>query len=154
MLQKKNTSVLIESTSNQVDQFGGYTGLTPEDFKNNVFQLARKMNFPSENIILGGDHLGPNVWQNENSESALKKAEDQIAAYIKAGYTKIHLDTSMKCADDGNLDEPLETEVVAERAVRLCKVAEKTFQENNNGEQPVYIIGSDVPPPGGAKSRA
>lgn len=149
---EKNTSVLIESTSNQVDQFGGYTGLTPKDFKNNVYKLASEINFPSENIILGGDHLGPNVWQNESSESALKKAEDQIAAYVKAGYTKIHLDTSMKCADDGNLDEPLETEKVAERAAKLCKVAEKTFQENNNnGEHPVYIIGSDVPPPGGAK---
>ncbi len=148
---EKNTSVLIESTSNQVDQFGGYTGLTPEDFKSNVYQLAREVNFPSENIILGGDHLGPNVWQSEDSESALKKAEDQITAYLKAGYTKIHLDTSMKCADDGNFDEPLETEKVAERAARLCKVAEKTFQENSNGEQPVYIIGSDVPPPGGAK---
>ena len=148
---EKNSHVLIESTSNQVDQFGGYTGLTPNDFRRIVFELAAEINFPAENVILGGDHLGPNVWQNESSVTALIKAEDQIAAYVKAGYTKIHLDTSMKCADDGNLDEPLDTEIVAKRAARLCEVAEKAFKEGNGDVSPVYIIGSDVPPPGGAK---
>jgi D-tagatose-1,6-bisphosphate aldolase subunit GatZ/KbaZ len=29
---KDETVLLIESTSNQVDQFGGYTGMTPDKF--------------------------------------------------------------------------------------------------------------------------
>ncbi len=76
MLQAKkdDTVVLIESTSNQVDQFGGYTGMTPEQFVEYVGQVAGEMDFPIERIILGGDHLGPNAWQNEPAEAAMAKA--------------------------------------------------------------------------------
>jgi D-tagatose-1,6-bisphosphate aldolase subunit GatZ/KbaZ len=150
--KKYNQILLIESTSNQVDQFGGYTGVTPLQFRKIVFDLADTLDFPIANLILGGDHLGPNRWQNEDSNSAMQKAKDQMAAYISAGYTKIHLDASMKCADDGNEKVPLEPSVVAERSAILCKVAEETFSNSaDNIEAPVYIIGTDVPPPGGAK---
>lgn len=146
-----NQTLLIESTSNQVDQFGGYTGITPNQFRKIVFDLAETLNFPNENIILGGDHLGPNRWQNENSTSAMRKAKDQIAAYVSAGYTKIHLDASMKCADDGSEKIPLDPSVVAERSAILCKVSEETFiKSGNDNELPVYVIGTDVPPPGGS----
>ena len=148
---KKNEKyVLIESTSNQVNQYGGYTGLKPKDFIDYVFGTAKALNFPKEKIILGGDHLGPNAWKNENSESAMNKAALMIEDYVKAGYTKIHLDASMKCADDGNPNSPLKTKIVAERAAQLCKKAECAFEETKNlKSKPVYIIGSDVPPPGG-----
>lgn len=150
--QKNNKAVLVESTSNQVDQYGGYTGITPTMFRDIVYRIADELNFPKEKIILGGDHLGPNRWQNENSTAALEKANEQIAAYISAGYTKIHLDASMKCADDGDPLTPLGSEVIAERTALLCEVAERTYaQTSNDNDQPVYIIGSDVPPPGGAK---
>ncbi len=59
--------VLIEATSNQVNQFGGYTGMTPADFREFVFTIADKVGFARERIILGGDHLGPNCWQQENA---------------------------------------------------------------------------------------
>lgn len=151
--KKYNQKVLIESTSNQVDQYGGYTGITPMQFRNLVYKIANDCSFPAENILLGGDHLGPNRWQNEDSKSAMQKAKEQIASYISAGYTKIHLDASMKCADDGNLDEPLSPQIVAERSAVLCEIAEETFNKNPmNREKPVYIIGSDVPPPGGSKT--
>ncbi len=151
--KKYNQKVLIESTSNQVDQYGGYTGITPMQFRNLVYKIANDCSFPAENILLGGDHLGPNRWQNEDSKSAMQKAKEQIAAYISAGYTKIHLDASMKCADDGNMDEPLNPQIVAERSAILCEIAEETFNKNPmNREKPVYIIGSDVPPPGGSKT--
>lgn len=150
--KKNDKAVLIESTSNQVDQYGGYTGITPAMFRDIVYKTAGDLNFPKEKIILGGDHLGPNRWQNEDSASALEKAKEQISAYIKAGYTKIHLDASMKCADDGDPSKPLSSEIIAERTALLCETAEKAYTESSNGnEQPVYIIGSDVPPPGGAK---
>ena len=150
---KQNDScVLIEATSNQVDQFGGYTGMNPADFKNYVKKIADSVNYPFDNIVLGGDHLGPNVWQNENSESAMKKAKDQIREYVSAGFTKIHLDTSMKCADD-KVDENhmLAPEIVTERAAILCKVAEEASAKTKSiSGKPVYVIGTDVPIPGGA----
>jgi len=154
ILNAKNNdkAVLIESTSNQVDQYGGYTGITPSMFRDIVYKTADDLNFPKEKIILGGDHLGPNRWQNEDSSSALEKAKEQISAYVKAGYTKIHLDASMKCADDGDPLKPLSSEIIAERTALLCEASEKAYTEFSSGnEQPVYIIGSDVPPPGGAK---
>ncbi|SSY85040.1 D-tagatose-1,6-bisphosphate aldolase subunit gatZ [Aggregatibacter actinomycetemcomitans] len=95
-----DNDVLIEATSNQVNQFGGYTGMKPTDFKAFVYQIAEKVNFPKERIILSGDHLGPNCWQNEAAEMAMEKAKALVIDYAKAGFTKIHLDASMSCADD------------------------------------------------------
>ncbi|GAL35422.1 tagatose-6-phosphate kinase AgaZ [Vibrio maritimus] len=50
--------VVIEATSNQVNQFGGYTGMKPKDFVSYVYEIANEVGFPIERIILGGDHLG------------------------------------------------------------------------------------------------
>ena len=91
-----NTFVLIEATANQVNQFGGYTWMKPDDFREFVFSIARKADFPLENVILGGDHLGPLVWKNDNKEQTMSKAEKLIRDYVLAGFTKIHIDTSMK----------------------------------------------------------
>ncbi len=149
--KESSNKVLIESTSNQVDQFGGYTGMTPSDFIEYVKEIAEEVQFPIERIIFGGDHLGPNVWQKEDSESAMQKAEDQIRAYVSAGFRKIHLDTSFSLADDDK-SKPLAPSVITERAARLCKVAEQTFSSlNDNSEKPVYVIGTEVPIPGGAQ---
>src|ERR1700742_3405600 len=52
--------LLIEATSNQVDQFGGYTGMRPADFRRFVERIAQQVQFPIERIVLGGGHLGPN----------------------------------------------------------------------------------------------
>ena len=137
---------LIEATCNQVNQFSGYTGMTPKDFVNYVRGIAEEIRFPFERIILGGDHLGPNVWQNEPAESAMQKSEEMIRQYVEAGFTKIHLDCSMKLADDpaGMLD----VEVIAQRAARLAKRAEHVAAEYHSA--PRYVIGTEVPIPGGA----
>ena len=148
--KKNNSYLLIESTSNQVNQYGGYTGMKPHDFLDYVYGTAQTLGFRNEKIIFGGDHLGPNAWKNEDSGSAMNKASVMIEDYVKAGYSKIHLDASMKCADDGDPDLPLETEIVAERAAHLCKKSEGIYKEQKKTNlKPVYIIGSDVPPPGG-----
>ncbi|WP_337236896.1 class II D-tagatose-bisphosphate aldolase non-catalytic subunit, partial [Salmonella enterica] len=39
--------------------------------------------------------------------------------------------------------------MMAERAVQLCMVAEQAWK-NRGGEAPVYVIGTEVPTPGGA----
>jgi len=143
---KKGEHVIIESTSNQVNQFGGYTGMTPSDFHTLVQTLAAKVGLAADKIILGGDHLGPNCWQHLHSDEAMAKSDVLIADYIKAGFRKIHLDCSMSCADD---PVHLGDELVALRAARLCAVAEETWQQVG-GEPPVYVIGTEVPVPGGA----
>ncbi|MCI0521118.1 MAG: class II D-tagatose-bisphosphate aldolase, non-catalytic subunit [Chloroflexi bacterium] len=142
-------SSLIEATCNQVNQFGGYTGMTPKNFVAYVREIADENNFPFENIILGGDHLGPNVWQNEPAESAMQKAEALIRDYVKAGFTKIHLDCSMRLADDP--DGALDVEKIAQRAARLAKVAETSGAEWHSALR--YVIGTEVPIPGGATER-
>jgi len=138
--------VLIEATSNQVNQFGGYTGMTPVLFKQFVLGIAEKVGFPLQRLILGGDHLGPNCWQGEPAEQAMLKSETLIRDYVQAGFRKIHLDCSMSCAGD---PVPLPDATVAERAARLCAIAEQAWKIFG-GEAPVYVVGTEVPVPGGA----
>lgn len=149
ILQAKsdNSLLLIEATSNQVDQFGGYTGMKPADFRDFVLNKAKDLNFPEQSIILGGDHLGPNRWQGLPAVEAMAHAEDLIAAYVQAGFEKIHLDCSMSCADD---PIPLSDEIVAERAARLANISEKTAVETFGRSDITYVIGTEVPVPGGA----
>ncbi len=115
--------VLIEATCNQVNQFGGYTGMTPAEFVAYVHGLAAENDFPTGQLILGGDHLRPNVWQNEPAASAMQIAADMVRVYVKAGYTKIHLDATMKLGDD-NPSRPLDVELATRRAAWLAKTAE------------------------------
>ncbi len=146
--------LLIESTSNQVDQFGGYTGMKPADFISYVKKIAGETGYPDERILFGGDHLGPNAWQSLKAADAMKNARELIAGYVKAGYQKIHLDASMYCADDeGDRHKPLADEIVAERAADLCSVAEKTIVEMGNPHRLSYIIGTEVPVPGGSREK-
>lgn len=141
--------LLVEATSNQVDQFGGYTGMTPQDFYAFVARLARQENFEASKLILGGDHLGPNVWQNRPASEAMGLAKEQIAAYVSAGFTKIHLDASMALGGDSKEDGlPLKSELVADRSAELCKIAERNALKN---KKPVYVIGTDIPIPGGSR---
>lgn len=138
--------VLIEATSNQVDQFGGYTGMQPTDFRDLVHSIADEAGLARDRVVLGGDHLGPNRWQSEEPESAMAKADDLVAAYVEAGYTKIHLDCSFSCAGD---PFPITDEIAAERAARLLQVAEEAAARAGTAGQVRYVIGTEVPVPGG-----
>lgn len=139
--------LLVEATSNQVDQFGGYTGMTPADFRDLLHRLAAECDFPVQRLVLGGDHLGPNRWQSEPAARAMVHAEDLIASYVAAGFKKIHLDCSMSCQGD---PVPLTDELVAARAARLANVAEQTATRQFGHSDLVYVIGTEVPVPGGA----
>jgi len=138
--------VLIEATSNQVNQDGGYTGMTPSAFRRFVEAIGAEEGLDPKRILLGGDHLGPNAWQHLPADEAMAKADMLIDHYVAAGFRKIHLDCSMACADD---DSPLSDERVATRAARLCAVAEGAYAKTG-GEPPVYVVGTEVPVPGGA----
>ncbi|MDX8447613.1 D-tagatose-bisphosphate aldolase, class II, non-catalytic subunit [Mesorhizobium captivum] len=138
--------VLIEATCNQVNHEGGYTGMTPAAFRAFVEAHAGKTGFPLDRLILGGDHLGPNPWKHLPAAQAMQKAAAMIDAYAGAGFTKLHLDTSMACADD---PVALADETIAARAADLAAAAEAAAARAG-GEKPVYIIGTEVPVPGGA----
>lgn len=150
-----NSMVLIESTSNQVNQFGGYTGMKPKDFVIYVKSIAKSIDFPEDRILFGGDHLGPNSWQDLSSSEAMKHSRELIKSYVEAGYIKIHLDTSMFCADDkGDRHAPLDDKIVAARASELCLVAEETWKANfKTPSKLLYVIGTEVPIPGGSQEK-
>lgn len=136
----------IEATCNQVNQDGGYTGMTPADFRDLVMEIADRVGVPRDSILLGGDHLGPNPWRHLPSGDAMEKALTMTRAYAKAGFSKIHLDASMSCADDPT---PLGDDVIAARAAALMAQAETGAAEGGH-PPPGYIIGTEVPVPGGA----
>jgi len=138
--------LLIEATCNQVNQEGGYTGMTPAGFRDFVEGIALRLGFPTGRLILGGDHLGPNPWKSFAAEEAMERACRMVADYAAAGFTKLHLDCSMRCADDPPV---LEDALIAARAARLAGAAESHLPGGGDA-LPAYIIGTEVPIPGGA----
>jgi D-tagatose-1,6-bisphosphate aldolase subunit GatZ/KbaZ len=146
LAKRTESLVLIEATSNQVNQDGGYTGMRPADFRERVLTLATSVGLPHDRVVLGGDHLGPNCWQNLPAATALEKSAVLVGEYVAAGFRKIHLDCSMSMSDD---PRSLGDELIAERTATLCEVTEAVWHKIGGGP-PVYIIGSEVPVPGGA----
>jgi D-tagatose-1,6-bisphosphate aldolase subunit GatZ/KbaZ len=138
----------IESTSSQVNQFGGYTGQTPSQFAAFVHSAAQRAGLPPDRVLLGGDHLGPYPWRAQPSAAAMQNACELVRACVLAGYNKIHLDASMACADDHGSGPDENT--VAHRAAMLCRAAENAFHDLPSGSSPLlYVIGTEVPTPGG-----
>jgi D-tagatose-1,6-bisphosphate aldolase subunit GatZ/KbaZ len=125
--------------------------MTPAGFAACVAELAGEQGFPPERIVLGGDHLGPNPWQHKPAAVALAKAQQMVRDFVATGFTKIHLDASMHCADDDR-SQPLDPQVVAERAADLCAAAEDASRQGEARFRPVYVIGTEVPTPGGAQA--
>ncbi|MDE3175402.1 MAG: class II D-tagatose-bisphosphate aldolase, non-catalytic subunit [Pseudomonadota bacterium] len=132
--------ILIEATCNQVNQDGGYTGMTPAGFRRFVEALAQGAGVDPARLILGGDHLGPNPWKRLPAREAMARACDLTKAFVEAGFAKIHLDASMACGDESVVGEA----TIAERAAELCAAAESA-----GGAGCVYVIGTEVPIPGG-----
>lgn len=152
--QRNDDYVLIEATSNQVNQYGGYMGMKSADFREYVYQIADKLKFDRNKIILGGDHLGPLPWAKEPAKDAMNKAKVLVKECVKAGYLKIHLDTSMMLGDD-DPHVRLSDSIIAERGAELYCEAIKAYEEllieNPDATRPVFVVGSEVPVPGGAK---
>ena len=138
--------LLIEATSNQVNQNGGYTGMKPANFRRLVEHIADSAGFNRKHLILGGDHLGPNPWRDLAPETAMTNAVKMVEEYASAGFSKIHLDASMPCGGEAAV---LNDETVAARAARLCATAEEAASKAGL-PGPVYVIGTEVPTPGGA----
>jgi len=146
MVRTSGRSLLVEVTANQVNQFGGYSGRTPAQFSAFAAELAHRAGLPPGRIILGADHLGPHVWKAEPAEAALRKAEMLARQCVAAGFDKLHLDTGTGCVDDPVSQLPVAE--TARRAARMCRAAEEVRSDPEDG--PLYVIGNEVPPPGGS----
>ncbi len=146
--------VCIESTSNQVNQSGGYTGMTAAAFRDEVAALAAAAGVPPARLLLGGDHLGPYPWRGLPAREAMAHAHELVRSCVLAGFTKIHLDASMRCADDpGTESMALGDEVIVERSAALCRTAEAARAGlPAAAAAPLYVIGSEVPTPGGEET--
>ena len=148
-MRRARRFALIEATWNQVNQDGGYTGMTPADFRDFVRGIAERVGLPRERIVLGGDHLGPNAWQALPAAAGDGKSRgDGRATMSRAGFRKIHLDCSMACAGRSGAAARARPSPSARRASvpggrsGPCRAPE--------AEPPVYVIGTEVPVPGGA----
>jgi D-tagatose-1,6-bisphosphate aldolase subunit GatZ/KbaZ len=83
----------------------------------------------------------------------MPRALELVRGYVLAGFSKIHIDTSMRLADD-DPSARLPDETIARRGAELCAAAEDAFAVFRTAypgaPAPVYVIGSEVPIPGGA----
>ncbi|MEP3297336.1 MAG: class II D-tagatose-bisphosphate aldolase, non-catalytic subunit [Pseudoruegeria sp.] len=147
LAELKDRAIVIESTSNQVNQDGGYTGITPAGFISYVYGLADDAGVARERIIFGGDHLGPQVWRGLPAAEAMDKARVLLRDYVAAGFRKIHLDCSEGC-----LGEPaqLADQQTAERSAILAQICVEAAGDTSSDL--LFIVGTEVPPPGGARA--
>jgi len=149
---RRGSLLCIESTASQVNQEGGYTGMTPAGFAAGVRGAAAAAGVPDDRLVLGGDHLGPFPWRDLPAAHAMAHAAALVRDCVLAGYQKIHLDASMSCADDpGGSGGALDETTATARTVELCLVAEEASAQAVMAA-PVYVIGTEVPTPGGERA--
>ena len=146
LAESRDLPLLVEATSNQVNQFGGYTGMRPADFVAFVHRLCDEAGADRSRVLFGGDHLGPQAWRARPADEAMALARDLVAEYVRAGFTKIHLDCSEGCAG-----EPAQVgdALAAGRAAELAESCEAAAVDPDRLS---YMFGTEVPPPGGARA--
>lgn len=146
LAQSRQRPLLVEATSNQVNQFGGYTGMQAADFIAHVQRIGQAHGIDRSLVLFGGDHLGPQVWRDQDAHSAMAHASALVASYVQAGFGKIHLDCSEGCAGEA---AQVGDALSAQRAAQLARVCE---QAARNPQALSYVVGTEVPPPGGARA--
>jgi len=135
--KRKKLPCLVESTSNQVNQYGGYSGKTPQEFYNDIKKILKQNNFSFKNFYMGGDHLGPLPWKKKNKKTAMNNSVQLINKCLDSNYSKIHVDTSIKCINDKIINHSIifdRTKYILQNS-KLKKKLSKIF----------LIIGTEVP---------
>ena len=146
LAQQLDQPLLVEATSNQVNQFGGYTGMRPADFIGWVGALAEQHGVDRSRLYFGGDHLGPQVWKHLPADEAMHNAGVLMQEFVAAGFTKIHLDCSEGCAGEA---AQVSDAISASRAADLALICEQAAPDSHALS---YCFGTEVPPPGGARA--
>ncbi len=146
--------VLIEATAQQVNPEGGYSGLTPADFAAMIRREAAALGLAGGAVILGGDHVGPHPWSAGPAIGAMTKAGALVQALVSEGFAKLHLDATTPCRDDSReKNGSLSMDLIIARTVDLMHAAEKAARRAGT-RSPIYVLGSEVPLPGGATAAA
>lgn len=138
--KKYKLPILIESTSNQVNQFGGYSKLKPSEFKRKIEKLSKNNLFPKKNIIFGGDHLGPLPWKKLDKKIAMNRAKNLVKLYFNSKFNKLHIDTTIKLKNDKTFNK----EIIKNRSKKLL-----SNLNNKYTKKLILVLGSEVPPAGG-----
>ena len=136
----QNFPVLIESTSNQVNQYGGYSGLKPFQFEKKIRRLAKFIKLNNKSLMIGGDHLGPLPWKDLDEATAMKNSKKLVKDCLKAKYEKIHIDTAIICRGEKKIDR----HTVIQRCDEILSVFSKKDFDNV-----FLVIGTEVPFAGG-----
>ena len=133
--------LLIESTSNQVNQFGGYTNLKPKQFFNRINILAKRMGIKN-NLWIGADHLGPLPWKNLDESVAIRNSIKLFKDVVKSGYNKVHIDTGIKLKNEKKLSKK-----------KIFQRCERIFNSINPKKlnNIFFVFGTEVPIAGGGK---
>ena len=118
--------IKFAATLNQVDQDGGYTGMTQKQFVETIRKEAERVNFTGP-VIIAIDHGGPWLRDNQRTEKwSLQKTMNWVKKSftdaIDAGYDLIDVDPTidMELAEG----EMISIGVVVDRTVELIKHCE------------------------------
>ena len=139
-----SSTVLIEATCNQVNHLGGYTGMLPATLPRSCAASPMKRDARQTSSCLAVT-ISDRFWRDRAAEEAMAEAERMVAAYVDAGFRKIHLDASMGC-----LGEPAASTMRRRPTAPRGWPLSQRLRQGRQGLMPVYVIGTEVPPPGGA----
>ena len=142
--KRNNAPIMFAATLNQVDNDGGYTGMTQKDFVR-VMKVEAKRNNYTGPYIAAIDHGGPwlkdlqtlEMWPYEKAMDGVKKSYE---AALLAGYELIHVDPTVdRFLPKG---ETIKIEVVAERTIELITHIEN-FRKARGLAPIAYEVGTE-----------
>lgn len=141
---QNNTPMLFAATLNQVDRDGGYTSWTPTGFVREMHTYGEKYQCRSP-LYPCLDHGGP--WLKDKHtlgrlslEETMDEVKRTLTACIEAGYSLLHIDTTV----DRTLpsDQPVPIDLVVERTIELITHSER--ERRRLGLPPVsYEVGTE-----------
>jgi tagatose-1,6-bisphosphate aldolase non-catalytic subunit AgaZ/GatZ len=140
---RNESPLAFTATLNQVDEDGGYTGMTHRELAELVQEKVRELAFDGP-VSLAVDHGGPFLKDRHriegwSAEAALSGVRDSFAAAIRAGFDLIHVDCSI---DPEAPDRASPVSVIAERTAALIADAE-TFRESEGFGPIAYEVGTE-----------
>ncbi len=127
--------IVVEASATQVNQDGGYTGISAADFSRWVSSLSAEFGVADERLVLAGAHLGPMPWSHLSPKDALDNTKNLVKDYAAAGFRKIHLDAPVASNEEQHPD----VQILATRTARLCEIAE---MHAPCPDQLIYVLSS------------
>lgn len=142
--KRNNAPIIFVATLNQVDNDGGYTGMTQKDFVKELKQEARRYNYTGEYIV-AIDHGGP--WLKDKQtiehwtyEQAMEGVKQSFRSAVDAGYDMIHVDPTVdRTLPKGQI---IKIETVAERTIELITYIEN-YRKSKGIPKISYEVGTE-----------